>query len=309
MIGKFLWILTLSLVSWGSVLGQLSVFQDDEAIITPNFNLDSIRSKRISKITMHDFSKPDGYPITDDSTERNYFFDSAGKIIQIVSIVKINTGSFDTIKCLYYYDVSGNLTVKRTDMGELFDTWYYKWYKDKLMQTSAHFYETAILKDSNYKFLTQQVISTDSFAYISYPKQLQQYAYNEDNKYFRKTILQFDDEKRLLSRNSQFAVGSLFSQVDISYNDNGKITDYLYTGNMNGEINKKTHVHYDTTGKTDKEDILDYVMQRHQIEFMYDNKTGLISNKLDRDEVKSIISIIRFSYEMYKSKSDSTAGK
>jgi hypothetical protein len=310
MAGKFLWVLALSLVSWGEVHGQLSIFQDEEAIITPNFSEDVIRAEKISRITMHDFSKPDGSPISDDSTERCYFFDSAGKIIQTVCTVKTSNGNFDTIKCRYYYDALGNLSVKRIDMGDLYDTWYYKWYKDQLMQTSAHIHETMVLtKDSSYKFNAQQIISTDSFAYISYPKQLQQYAYNEDNKYFRKSIIQYDDEKRILSRNAEFAVGSLFSKVDITYDASGRISDYLYTGNMNGEISKKTHIQYDTLGKINRQDIWDHNKQSHQIEFMYDNETGLISNKLDRDEDKGIISIIRFSYEMFENKSDSTVGK
>jgi len=195
-------------------------------------------------------------------------------------------------------------------MGNFFDTWYYKWYKDKQVKTENHIHEIKILMpDSNYKFTTQQVISADSFAYISYQKQLQQYVYNEDNKYFRKTITQYDDGKHLLSRNSQFALGGLYSQVDITYDEYGKITGYLNTGNMNGEMSQKTTILYDSLGKIEQQGIWEHGKQSHRIEFMYDNETGLISNKLDRNEEKAIISIIRFKYEMFENKADSTVGK
>ncbi|HTB32968.1 MAG TPA: hypothetical protein VK808_13145 [Bacteroidia bacterium] len=289
---------------------QLEPFQDDDAIVTPNFNRDIIKAKKISHITIASFTKPDGAAINDDGIIRQYFFDTTGNIMESVCTIKTGANSCDTVTCKYYYDNNGNINIKRTKMGDFYDTWYYKWNHDRLKQTEAHVRETsAITPDGTFKVVSQKVISADSFAYTEYPKQLQQYTYNEDNKVFQKTILQYDDNKRFLSRNSRYAVGWLYSSVDLNYDSKGRIIDYTNTGNLNGDVHQSTSIKYDSLGKMQEQSIWERGKQRHHIEFMYDNETGLISNKLDRDNEKATISILRFNYETYGVKSDSAVGK
>jgi YD repeat-containing protein len=298
------------MMAYGNALCQLAPFQDDAAIVTPNFQNDVIRGKRISQITIHSLCKPDGAAINDDGIIQQYFFDTAGKISESLYTVKISYNNWDTIKCKYYYDANNNISIKRTQMGDFYDTWYYKWSKESLLKKEAHIHETGAMgDDGGFKIATQRVISADSFAYASYPKQLQQYGYNEDNKVFQKTITQYDENKRILSRNYHYAVGWLYSQVDIGYDASGRIISYTNTGNLNGDINQCTTIKYDSFGKIIEQGILVDGKQRHHIEYMYDNQTGLISNKLDRDSDKALINIIRFSYEMYGSNGYSTSTK
>jgi hypothetical protein len=300
---KYCLVIIISLLAIGNAYCQLETFQDDDAIVTPNFSEDIIKAKKISHITIRYFTKPDGASINDDGITRQYFFDTTGKIMESVCTVKTGNNSCDTVTCKYYYDSYGNINIKRTEMGDFYDTWYYKWSKDKRLQTEAHVRETsAITTGGVFKVATQKIISADSFAYIDYPKQLQQYAYNEDNKVFQKTILQYDDNKRFLSKSSHYAVGWLYSEVDLNYDTQGKIISYNSTGNLNGDMNQSTTIKYDSTGKMEEQGIFESGKQKHHIEYMYDNETGLISNKLDRDNEKATISIIRFSYDMYDSK-------
>lgn len=305
---KHLLILVVLLTTWGNAWCQLEPFQDEDAMVTPNFNEVIIKSKKISQISIHYFTKPDGATINDDGIVKCYYFDTAGKIIQSVCTTRTGENSCDSVKCSYYYDESGNITIKRTKFGDFFDTWYYRWSKDHLLQTEAHIHETSgFAVDGSFKVGTQKVISSDSFAYINYPKQLQQFAYNEDNKVFQKTIIQYDENKRLLSRNSHYAVGWLFSEVDLNYDSKGYLISYNNSGNLNGDMNKSTIIKYDSTGRTDEQEIWVSGKQKHHIEFMYDNSTGLVTNKLDRDEEKAVIYIIKFSYETYSGKGLSTA--
>ncbi len=300
----------MSLGMLASGYAQLSPFQDEDAVVTPNFKEDIIKTKKISQITVHYFTKPDGSPINDDGIVRCFYFDTTGKIVE--SVCAINTGQdhCDSITCRYYYDNSGNITIKRTKQGDFFDTWYYKWTKDNMIQTEAHVHETSgINNEGNFKVATQKVISCDSFAYIAYPKQLQQYCYNEDNKVFQKTIIQYDENKRFLSRNSHYAVGWLFSEVDLNYDSKGNIISYNNSGNLNGDLNQSTTITYDSLGKMSAQAIWINGKQKHHIEFMYDGETGLISNQLDRNDEKATISIIRYNYEVYPNRGESTAGK
>ncbi len=284
----------------GSAWSQFEPFQDDDALISPNFKDGTIRSNKISKITLDYLTKPDGATINNDGIEKQYIFDTAGKISEMISITKVNEDKWDTVKCMYYYNNLGNLIIKRTQIGDFYDTWYYKWNNEKLLQTETHIHETCgFTNDGTFKVCTQKIISADSFAYISYPKQLQQYAYNEDNKIFQKTITQYDENRRFMSRNSHYAVGWLYSQVDLNYDSKGNIISYNNTGNLNGDMNKSTTIKYDSIGRIDEQGIWVSGKQRHRIEFMYDNATGLITNKLDRDNDKAAIYIVKFSYEMY----------
>lgn len=296
-------------MGWGSTYSQLAPFQDDDAMVTPNFKDDIIRDKKLSKISVHYFTKPDGGPINDDGVIKCYYFDTTGKIVQSVYIVKAGEKVCDSMCCKYYYDNSGNICIKRNCHGDFFDTWYYKWGDNHLLLTEAHVHETNVISpEGNFKPATQKVISSDSFAYINYPKQLQQYCFNEDNKVFQKTIIQYDENKRFLSRNSHYAVGWLYSQVELNYDTKGNIISYNNTGNVNGDINQSTIIKYDSLGKMAEQGIFENGKQIHHIEFMYDND-GLISNQLDRCEEKATISILRYEYEVYPNRGLSTATK
>jgi hypothetical protein len=307
---KYALALLISFTALGNAHGQLAPFQDETNMETPNFQKDIIKSKRISQITIHDLSKPDGAGINDDGIIHKYFFDTAGKIIESLYTVKVSSDNWDTVKCRYCYDSCCNLTIKRTQMGDFYDTWYYKWNKQNMLQREYHVHETSTISaDGSFKISTQRVISTDSFAYITYPKQLQQYEFNEDNKIFQKTITQYDDNKRFLSRSSHYAVGWLYSQVDIKYDSAGRVIGYVSTGNLNGNLNQSTTIKYDSIGKIAEKGIWEDGKQRHHVEYMYDNETGLISDKLDRDNVKDMISILRFSYEIYSNNGFPTATK
>lgn len=281
-------------------IGQLCPFQDEDAMITPNFQKHLIRAKKISQITIHYFSKPDGLPIEDGGIVYRYFFDTTGKITGSLYTTKAGHNTWDTIKCRYWYDANGNLIIKRTQSGDFYDAWYYKWNKDTLLQTEYHVQETSEAgPEEAFKMATQKVIAADSFAYIIYPKQTQQYAYNDDNKIFKKTIIQYDDNRHFISRTMQYAVGWLYSDVDLTYDSVGRIHSYVVTGNLDGDLDKKTTIKYDSLGKITEQYIWEDGKQTHHIEYMYDDATGLISNKLDRDIVKATIDILRFSYEMY----------
>ena len=308
--GKYFFTAIISLTVLGNSYCQIAPFQDDNAMITPNFRQEIIKAKRISQITIHDLIKPDGEPIDDEGIIHQYFFDTTGKITASLYTIKVNGNNWDTVKCKYCYDSNSNLTIKRTQMGDFYDSWYYKWNKNNMLQKEYHVHETSTLSpDGSFKIATQNVISSDSFAYITYPKQLQQYAFNEDNKIFQKTIIQYDDNKRFLSRSCHYAVGWLYSQVDINYDSAGRINSYVNTGNLNGDLNQKTTIKYDSLGKIQEKDIWDDSKRAHRIEYFYDNETGLITDKLDRDKDKAIISIYRFNYEMYSNNGFPTATK
>jgi hypothetical protein len=306
--GKYVLTIVISFSIVGNSFCQLAPFQDETAMETPNFQKDIIKTKRISQITIHDFSKPDGAGIDDEGIIHQYYFDTAGKIIEYLYTVKVNSERWDTIKCRYCYDSNCNLTIKRTQMGDFYDSWYYKWNKENLLQREYHVHETStVAADGSFKIATQKIISTDSFAYVIYPKQLQQYTYNEDDKIFQKTIIQYDDNKRFMGRSSHYAIGWLYSQVDIKYDSAGRVIGYVNTGNLNGDLNQNTMIKYDSIGKIQEKGIWEDGKQTHHIEFMYDNETGLITNKLDRN--KNLINIFRFSYEMYSNNGYPTATK
>lgn len=298
--GKYVLIVLISITNFGNTYCQFAPFQDEDALVAPHFQGDVIKAKRISQITVQDLSKGDGAPIRDEGIIHQYFFDTTGRMEGWLYTERISSDKWDTVKCKYCYDSIGNLIIKRTQIGDFYDSWYYKWNKDNMVQREYHIHETSILTtDGTFKIATQKVISQDSFAYIIYPKQVQQYEYNEDNKIFQKTITQYDDNKRFVSRNCHYAVGWLYSQVDVEYDSAGRVTAYTNSGNMNGAMNRKTTIKYDSAGKIEEQGIWTDGKQTDHIEFMYDNETGLILDKLDRDKDKAIIYITRFTYEMY----------
>jgi antitoxin component YwqK of YwqJK toxin-antitoxin module len=282
-----------------AAMAQLAVFQDDEDIITPSFKYDVLKVNRVATLSIQYEYKPDGAPIKDDGIVKFFRFDSIGRLSESYYTIKESRDNWDTIRTLYYYDDFSHLIIKRTNEGNFYDTWYYRWYVDGKMKKRAHVHEAQLATADNgvFRIGTQTVISADSFAYVPYPKQLQRYGYNEENTIYEKTITYLDDRQRMTSRNFHYAVGWLFSQVDLKYDDQGRIIEYTYSGNLNGDIHHKTLVTYDANGAIASQKLFDGDKETDNIEYMYDKSTGLISNQLDRDFVHSMINIARFTYE------------
>jgi len=281
----------------GLVQAQLAAFQDESDIITPTFRYDIIHMKKVASITIHEEQKPDGKRIYDDGVMQYYRFDSLARLAESYYTIKENNDNWDTIRAHFYYDKRGNLVTKRTNEGSFFDTWYYVWNKENMLVKEAHVHESSGPGNGpDFKIGTQKMISCDSFAYNIYPKQIQRFGFNEQNTQYEKVITQFDDAKRMTSRYSHFLVGWLFSQVDLKYDSVNRLKEYVYAANLSGEVHKTVHLIYDKYGNILTEKVYAGDKQQHEIEYLYDNSTGLISDEIDRDYDKANISIYKFSY-------------
>jgi hypothetical protein len=289
----FLAVLISTVNSWG----QLAAFQDDEDIIIPTFRYDIVRAKKVASLIIHYQYKPDGARIIDDGVVKYYRFDEEGKLVESYYTIKENYNSWDTIRSLYYYDKGGNLTIKRTIQGAFMDTWYYSWYENGSMKKRAHVHEVPLPGNADFKIASQTVISADSFAYSSYPKQLQRYGFNEEKTIYEKTVTQYDDNKRMISRYCHYSVGWIYSQVDLKYDASGRVSEYTLTGNLSGETHRSVTIVYDSTGNMASQKLFNDTKETDDVEYMYDNSTGLISNQLDRDYTKAVINIASFNYE------------
>ncbi len=279
---------------------QLSTFQDEEGVISPTFRHDILREKKIASILIQDEVKPDGKKIHDDGIIQYYRFDTATRLTESYYTIKTESNAWDTIRTRYYYNGNNQPVTKRTNQGVFFDTWYYTWYQNGLIKKEAHVHETqAPAEGTSFYVGAQKVISCDSFAYNTYPKQIQRYGYNEENTIYEKTITQFDDHRNMIGRYSHYQVGWLYSQVDLKYDSANRLIEYTYSGNVNGEVHKTTRILYDKSGNISSEKIFEKEKQTHEVEFIYDNNTGLISDKLDRDYDKGLIEIRKFTYTFF----------
>jgi hypothetical protein len=284
-----------------NLCAQMAIFQDEEDVITPSFRYDILKLNKVKTITIQYEYKPDGEAIKDDGIIKYYRFDSLSRLVESYFTVKETLDSWDTIRSRYFYDDFGHLIIKRTNEGNFYDTWYYRWYTDGKMKKRAHVHEVPLAMSNNFDFRigTQTVLSADSFAYTVYPKQLQRFGFNEENKIYEKTISYLDDKQRMTSRNFKYAVGWLYSQVDLKYDSINRIKEYTYTGNLNGDVHHTVKIVYNPYGGIDTEKIFESEKQTDNIEYMYDSTTGLITNQLDRNFPKAIINIARFSYEYW----------
>lgn len=275
---------------------QFAPFQDDQSLVSPNFRYDVIRMKKVASIFIEEENKPDGKSISSEGIVQYYSFDTASRLTQSFYTIVHGYKSWDTIRTNYCYD-KGNLITKRTGAGSFFDSWYYVWYADGKLRNEAHVHEAqAPPQGRSFISNAQKVISCDSFAYNEYPKQLQQYAYNEENKLYKKVITQYDDYKRMTGRYLHFEAGGIYSQVDLKYDSVGRIKEVSYSGNLSGHIGIRTELSYDKWGNILTEKVYEGGKQSHQIEYLYDNTTGLISYRLDREYAKENIAIWKFTY-------------
>jgi len=285
------------MISTVAGMAQMAAFQDETDIISPTFKYDVIRQKKVASIMIHTEEKPDGKPITDEGIVQFYRFDSLARLVESYYTIKETGDNWDTVRAKYYYDKKNNLVTKRTSSGGIYDTWYYVWYDDGMLKKEAHVQESSGPGSGpDFRIGTQKVISCDSFAYNVYPKQVQRFGYNEQNTMYEKAITQYDDKKHLIGRYSHYQVGWLYSQVDIKYDSIFRIKEYTYASNLSGDVHKTIKLTYDKYNNILTEKVYSGDKQQNEIEYLYDRDTGLISDKLNRDYIKSTIEILKFSY-------------
>ncbi|MEO6882477.1 MAG: hypothetical protein ABI199_00480 [Bacteroidia bacterium] len=268
----------------------------------PSFNATFIQKNKIKSISAALVIKPDGKPIIDQGLSKYYQFDSINGAL-IYSYFNLNRGRdlFDTIPTYFYYDAQKRLSIKRSNEGDFYDSWYFVYDSVGQKVKETHFREVNGSIDPNvFKLKEQTVLSFDSCTFQQLTKtQLKKYFFNDEKKSYKQSIVNFDALGKKINERESFLYTWVRTETSCKYDSIGRVSEYDYTSNASGNLNEKTHLHYNKQGNLD--DVIKYrnANEIHEIAYLYTDSTGILNSMIDRDFIEKNILIVKFSYDYF----------
>ena len=294
----------------------------------PDFNFAEIKSRKIKSIVFDMVDKKDFQVADDRDLSRHYEFDSLGRLtrcyytvikriiqkeFQTAPVYKRkrlvyagnayykNVYEFDTLSCTFFYNEKSNLSCKRYNDGNVYNSTYY-WYDSLNRVTRVLFCrETNSSQDKSVFVLGQQQKQFEEKYKYAYTSELQykKLCLNDEDRVFKEIVVSFNKNKQPKQYNESFIATWINQVTDFTYNDKNKLIEKKYTSNA------ATPVEIKDTFEYDKNDFLD--MEKHyknglmisETGYVNDVATGLPTSYVTRDPINKTMQIVRLLYSYY----------
>ena len=290
------------------------------------FNSTFIKTSKVKKITALIADKPDNQTINDKGLVKCYEFDTSGNVTRFYFTVvktvenievpvpavykkgkriskattKIESSyTYDTTFTWFAYDKTGRVTMKRTNVGEIFNTSYYEYDLNGFFSTETICKETNKgTSIHNFELGVQTIISYESFQYVfQSPSQLKRLCLNDEGKVYKIGIINFS--KTMVEENYSYVVGYVRYSNTYEYENAGKMIKKTIIGNASNDEKKISKYEYSVNGILLSEKKLKNETLTNNIVYSYDDKTKLLKTQLNRDYPNATIGIVKFTYEFY----------
>lgn len=291
------------------------------------FDPEVVSRNKIQKVVVQIQEKLDEFPIEDKGLHDIYEFDTRGLVTRYTHLTiraremtevkvpavynkkgrriqpaytrEVYVYTFDTAFTWFRYDDMKRLIMKRIHQGDFFFTWYYEYNANGFLSKQTYCKETNRNPDKHqFELGVQTIISTESFDYVfQTASQLKKIFLNDEGKEYRNAIINFS--RYFIEENHSFTVGFVKYYNLYTFNEKGAPAECRYSGNSNGEITQRVLFEYDTMGSLTNQKKYRDTVHTNNVTWLYEEKTGLVKARLDRDLEKRKIGIVKFSYEFY----------
>src|ERR1035437_6263256 len=299
----------------------------------PVFNTTFIKQNNIKSVKASVVDKPDGEIIRDKGLAENFLFDTSGNLVrhyynEITSLAKteieipavykrghvVKKSStkvnyeypYDTLGTEYVFTSNGFLKMKRVCIGDFFNTTYYEYFGDGLVNRQTLCKETNIAKKGEpFKLGVQTIISDEKFEYENLTAvQIKKKFLNDEGKPYKQGILNYANGK-LMDESYEFVVGFIGSDITYKYDSNNRLTEKMSTDNSSGSNIEKVSYEYDSNGNVLKEKKFKNGTQTNEKIFLYESASPLrqgaklLTSQADRQIQKESIKIVKYEYGFY----------
>ncbi|MEW6468258.1 MAG: hypothetical protein AB1458_05000 [Bacteroidota bacterium] len=314
----------LCLPSYGQILENKPSYISTTDL---TFNAAFVKAGKIKKITAYFSDKPDNQVIVDKGLVKCYEFDTAGNVtryyfttVKSVEAVEVKVPAvykkgrkvspatvkteyvytYDTTFTWFAYDKTGRVIMKRSNVGDVFNTHYYEY------DINGFFAKETVCKETNknlnnihhFELGIQIVISEETFQYVfQSPTQLKRLCFNDEGKVYKTGIINFS--KTLVEENYSFAVGYVRYGNLFEYDASGKLIKKTLIPDANADLRNIFTYEYTVDGILLTEKRYKNETQVNNIVYMYDDQTKLLKSILNREHDKANIVITKFVYEYY----------
>lgn len=266
----------------------------------PFFNTIFIKKNNILSITGSISSKKVRDIIRTKGLDYYYEFNKDGSLkMQLSSL--FNGGLKDSTTVAYKYDSKGNITTKRKNDNYGFFSYNYTYDSaDNIVLQTYCRDENKYKAKNKFELSKQYIIASDSFSYQKFDaRQTKKIFYNGYGKIFKEQTNYYNEYGYLTEEYTKFLIGNNKKKVTYEYDENGRLYKKHTFTNI-AEDKKTTEIYtYDEVGNI--LDIKTYNNDKHTNtkQFLYDNKTMLLTAQIIQDIETEFLRIIQYRYTFF----------
>lgn len=219
--------------------------------------------------------------------------------------------TFDTVSVSYLYNAQKKLLVKRiTDRSGIYQSYYYTYNQHGQLVRENRIRETNGSSDKSvFTVGNQVIISTDSFQFqVLNATQTKQLFYNNENRVYKERILIKEDSVNITEIRENYVAAWLIQKHIFTY-QNGKLMRAVFTGNANGEVTLAREYTYDAQEELLTEKRFKNGVQTHEMSYITDASSQLLSSFISRDLVAKTIRIVKLKYDFWHLPQEFNTGK
>lgn len=258
----------------------------------PVFNSKYIKQKRIKEVKATYFTKKTGDIMRESPKFTVVNFDLLGRI-SINSEISNNSGYRDTSYAEYFYNPKGLVAKERKKLGKNWKVTNFFYDTAGQVTKEEYHLETVLYSESGYS-IKDSLLDYESSRYKQYPNQKKRIVYNSYGNPYLDIIYYFNKANQIIEIGKKLKMTSEINETKLFYNDKNQIDSLVFFSSLTPNETESVYFLYDKSGN-----ILDkklYINKKliYKIEFVYNEKTGMLSSIIKQEIANNFLTIIRF---------------
>lgn len=219
-------------------------------------------------------------------------FDLLGRLVLNKEVSKSGTYT-DVNHVEYVYNVKGLVSKERKKIGSNWKVTDYFYDTTGQVIKEEYHLETVLFSDDGYS-IEDTLLDYETSRYKQYPNQKKRIVYNSYGSPYLDIIYYYNNANQIIEIGKKLKMTSEINETKLFYNNKNQIDSLVFFSSLTPDETESVYFTYDKQGN-----ILDkklYVNNKliYRIEFVYNEKTGMLSSILKQEIATNFLSIIRF---------------
>jgi hypothetical protein len=259
-----------------------------------DFNKSYITKHKIKRIHASVFHKKTGDIMRESGESYVYKFNDFGQPEILHEILK-NGNRFDTIRNQFDYYGNGLLKVHHRFTGSSPKSTHY--FYDSLQQViKEEYYLDRFVQnfDNEFEFIADTLIDYETMRYKNYTNQQKKIIFNSYGNPYVDIISYFNKDGMISEVDRKLKMTSEIFETKYFYNPSNIVDSLVQYSNLQPQETESITMKYDS-----KNNILlknHYFSNKlvYRTEFIYNEKTGMLSSTLEQEVATNVLTIVRF---------------
>jgi hypothetical protein len=258
----------------------------------PVFNPKYIKQKRIKEIKATFFTKKTGDIMRESPKFTVVEFDLLGRLVLHKEVSK-SVDYTDINHLEYSYNTKDLLAREKKKLGNNWKVTDY--FYDTIGQVIKEEYhlETIFFSDEGYS-IQDSLLDYEISRYKNYSNYKKRIVYNSYGNPYLDIMYYFNKSNQIIEIAKKLKMTSEINETKLFYNQKNQIDSLVFFSSLFPKETESVYFTYDKYGNIIDKKI--YINQKliFRIDFVYNNKTGMLSSILKQEIASNFLSIIRF---------------